>query len=355
MLEPLGYVEFLSLVADSAGVLTDSGGIQEETTYLGVPCFTLRDNTERPVTVEMGTNVLLGLEPERIAEVPALLVEAREREAQVPPLWDGHAARADRRRPRALVGQRARRAVGRRRVTLPGLRRQYVKLCDLRDFDDPAVQERIDDIVPGLDPTQRVQRKNWEYALLTLFLEDAGLLGEETRILSVGAGHETVLFWLANRVDKVVATDIYGEGLFSGLEADRSMLNDPASFSPYPYRESHLEVRHMDAKQLEFDEGSFDAVFSLSSIEHFGSWADIRRSAEEMGRVLRPGGVAFVVTECFLGRSLLARARCRNWAARSPGRSGSSRRRSSAPRSSSPAGSSSCNRSRPDLPTPEAT
>jgi ubiquinone/menaquinone biosynthesis C-methylase UbiE len=191
-------------------------------------------------------------------------------------------------------------------VTLPGLRRQYVKLCDLRDFDDPAVQERIDDIVPSLDPAQRVQRKNWEYALLALFLEDAGLLGEETRILSVGAGHETVLFWLANRVAKVVATDIYGEGTFSGLEADRSMLKDPASFSPYPYRESHLEVRHMDAKQLEFEDGSFDAVFSLSSIEHFGSWADIRRSAEEIGRVLRPGGAAFVVTECFLGRSLLS-------------------------------------------------
>ena len=136
-------------------------------------------------------------------------------------------------------------------------------------------------------------------------LEDAGLLGEKTRILSVGAGHEAVLFWLANRVAKVVATDIYGEGIFSGLEADRTMLNDPASFSPYPYRESHLDVRHMDAKQLEFEEGSFDAVFSLSSIEHFGSWADIRRSAAEMGRVLRPGGAVFVVTECFLGRSLL--------------------------------------------------
>ena len=191
-------------------------------------------------------------------------------------------------------------------MTLPGLRRQYVKLCDLRDFDDPAVQERIDDIVPGLDPSERVHRKNWEYALLTLFLEDAGLLGEETRILSVGAGHETVLFWLANRVGKVVATDIYGEGIFSGLEADRTMLNDPASFSPYPYRESHLEARQMDAKELEFEDGSFDAVFSLSSIEHFGSWADIRRSAEEIGRVLRPGGAAFVVTECFLGRSLLS-------------------------------------------------
>ena len=58
-------------------MLTDSGGIQEETTYLGVPCFTLRDNTERPVTVELGTNVLLGLAPERIAEVPGLLGAAR--------------------------------------------------------------------------------------------------------------------------------------------------------------------------------------------------------------------------------------------------------------------------------------
>ena len=73
-------------------MLTDSGGIQEETTYLGLPCFTLRANTERPITVSMGTNTLLGLDPARIADVPELLAEARERKAQVPPLWDGHAA-----------------------------------------------------------------------------------------------------------------------------------------------------------------------------------------------------------------------------------------------------------------------
>ena len=88
----IGYVEFLALLARAAAVLTDSGGIQEEATYLGVPCFTLRDNTERPVTVELGTNVLLGLAPERIAELPALIESAREREHRVPPLWDGRAA-----------------------------------------------------------------------------------------------------------------------------------------------------------------------------------------------------------------------------------------------------------------------
>jgi UDP-N-acetylglucosamine 2-epimerase (non-hydrolysing) len=92
LLEPLGYLDFLGLVADAAGVLTDSGGIQEETTYLGVPCFTLRDNTERPITVELGTNVLLGLDPRRIEDVPDLIAAGASRPAQVPPKWDGHAA-----------------------------------------------------------------------------------------------------------------------------------------------------------------------------------------------------------------------------------------------------------------------
>ena len=188
------------------------------------------------------------------------------------------------------------------------LQRQYVKLCDVRDFDDPIVRTRIDDIVPDLEPAARQHRKNWEYAMLTLFFENWGLLREDVEILSIGAGHETALFWLANRVGKVVATDIYGEGAFGDQEADRTMLTDPASFSPYPYREQHLKVLHMDAKELDFPDDSFDAVFSLSSIEHFGSWADIRRSAQEIGRVLRPGGAAFIATECFLGRSLVTRS-----------------------------------------------
>lgn len=89
--EPLSYLEFLSVEADARAVLTDSGGVQEETTYLGVPCFTLRDSTERPVTVRAGTNTLLGLDPERIDDiVPAL---ARPKSVtHPPPLWDGFAA-----------------------------------------------------------------------------------------------------------------------------------------------------------------------------------------------------------------------------------------------------------------------
>jgi len=90
--EPLGYVEFLSLLADAGAVLTDSGGIQEETTYLGVPCFTLRDNTERPVTIRAGTNTLLGLDPAAIAGIPAALADRPANPPEPPPLWDGHAA-----------------------------------------------------------------------------------------------------------------------------------------------------------------------------------------------------------------------------------------------------------------------
>jgi UDP-N-acetylglucosamine 2-epimerase (non-hydrolysing) len=90
--EPLGYLDFLSLLADAGAVLTDSGGIQEETTYLGIPCFTLRDNTERPVTIRAGTNTLLGLDPAAIANIPAALATRSETPPQPPPLWDGHAA-----------------------------------------------------------------------------------------------------------------------------------------------------------------------------------------------------------------------------------------------------------------------
>jgi UDP-N-acetylglucosamine 2-epimerase (non-hydrolysing) len=89
--EPLGYLAFLGLVAASAGVLTDSGGIQEETTFLGIPCFTLRDNTERPVTCAMGTNTILGLDPAGISDVPDRLREVGRRPHRLPPQWDGRA------------------------------------------------------------------------------------------------------------------------------------------------------------------------------------------------------------------------------------------------------------------------
>ncbi|HEX3608753.1 MAG TPA: UDP-N-acetylglucosamine 2-epimerase (non-hydrolyzing) [Solirubrobacterales bacterium] len=90
--DPLGYIDFLSLLADARAVLTDSGGIQEETTYLGIPCFTLRNNTERPITITAGTNTLLGLDPSAIAQIPEALGQRPAKRPGPPPLWDGHAA-----------------------------------------------------------------------------------------------------------------------------------------------------------------------------------------------------------------------------------------------------------------------
>jgi UDP-N-acetylglucosamine 2-epimerase (non-hydrolysing) len=87
--EPLPYLAFLGLMAESRAVVTDSGGVQEETSALGVPCFTLRDNTERPITVELGTNTLLGARPERLVEVVGLL-ETPKHGSPIP-LWDGAA------------------------------------------------------------------------------------------------------------------------------------------------------------------------------------------------------------------------------------------------------------------------
>src|SRR6185503_20650712 len=91
LIDPLGYLDFLSLYSTARLVLTDSGGIQEETTALGIPCLTLRENTERPITVEMGTNVVVGTDTQKIiAAANAALNGSGKKTIASPPLWDGH-------------------------------------------------------------------------------------------------------------------------------------------------------------------------------------------------------------------------------------------------------------------------
>jgi UDP-N-acetylglucosamine 2-epimerase (non-hydrolysing) len=93
MIEPLGYIDFLSLCSRARLILTDSGGIQEETTVLGIPCITLRETTERPVTVEIGTNNVVGTDPRRITTTAfAMLDGPKTMQHSLPPLWDGHTA-----------------------------------------------------------------------------------------------------------------------------------------------------------------------------------------------------------------------------------------------------------------------
>ncbi len=92
IIEPLGYLDFLKLMKESKLVMTDSGGIQEETTVLKIPCLTLRKNTERPITVNIGTNVVVGNNPEKITKGVEGVLEDKRKKGRIPPLWDGKAA-----------------------------------------------------------------------------------------------------------------------------------------------------------------------------------------------------------------------------------------------------------------------
>ena len=93
LLDPLGYLDFLKLMSGSKFVMTDSGGMQEETTVLGVPCLTLRENTERPITVTQGTNTIVGTDPDRIVAESLTIINRGGKKGRVPELWDGRAAK----------------------------------------------------------------------------------------------------------------------------------------------------------------------------------------------------------------------------------------------------------------------
>ena len=92
LMDPIPYIEFLALQSRATVVITDSGGIQEETTFLNVPCLTLRDNTERPITITLGTNVLVGNDNRKLRQEMAKILEGKAKKGTVPPLWDGRAA-----------------------------------------------------------------------------------------------------------------------------------------------------------------------------------------------------------------------------------------------------------------------
>jgi len=92
LISPLGYLEFLKLMIEAKFVLTDSGGIQEETTVLGIPCLTLRENTERPITVSVGTNIIVGKDPQRIISESKKILNGKGKKGSIPEFWDGRTA-----------------------------------------------------------------------------------------------------------------------------------------------------------------------------------------------------------------------------------------------------------------------
>src|SRR5262245_7427336 len=172
------------------------------------------------------------------------------------------------------------------------------KICDRRDWEHPAWRQALQDLGYVPDPA-RLHRKEWEFAQGVYGLRKLRCLSAAATALGLGAGTEPIIFFLASRLRRVVATDLYA-GEFSAHEADPRMLRDPEAFAPFSYHRDRLEVRRMDATVIDYEPESFDLVFSFSSLEHFGTRRAQRACLAAMYRVLRPGGVAVLTTEVIL-------------------------------------------------------
>lgn len=176
----------------------------------------------------------------------------------------------------------------------------FNKLCGMAEMKNPAWWRALRDL-DLVRPNAPFHRKGWEFAQAIYGLRKLKSLPPDAVALGVGSGHERILYFLANRIAKVIATDLY-EGDFAEKEASPIMLHTPEMFAPFHYRKGHLEVLTMDARKLDFPSSTFDIVFSFSSIEHFGGHREAVMALREMFRVLKPGGVAVVTTELILNR-----------------------------------------------------
>ena len=179
-----------------------------------------------------------------------------------------------------------------------------VQLCELANpakWDNPEWLGILADM--GLSVDRRdMHRKPYEFAQLVFACRALGALREDSQVISVGAGHEQILYWLANHVRQVIATDMY-EGVWQdvqGREGDPRVIEHPEDYAPFPYRRDHLLFMRMDGRKLAFADGTFDIAYSLSSIEHFGSFEASAEAVREMGRVLKPGGILALATEFVL-------------------------------------------------------
>jgi hypothetical protein len=174
----------------------------------------------------------------------------------------------------------------------------FCKACNVEDFLDPSLQAVISDVYGGdVAPPGAEDRKMWEVGMAVRALNIFGALRPDAEILGVGAGRESTCFHLTNVVRRVFATDLYLTPGIWELTASGEMLGDPSAYWGRPWNPQRLVVQHMDATELLYEDGTFDGVFSSSSLEHFGSVEAIRQSATEMCRILKRGGVCTLSTE----------------------------------------------------------
>ncbi len=151
----------------------------------------------------------------------------------------------------------------------------------------------IDHRKPGL-----IHRKDWEWALGIIAMQRFGKLNENSIAIGVGVGREEVLFFLANHLNRIYATDLYNGNDWKNF-APSDFPENPKKYAPFPYNEDALTVLRMDGTKLDFPSENFDIAFSFSSIEHFGgkNHSGALKCLREMERVLKTGGIAVIATE----------------------------------------------------------
>lgn len=181
------------------------------------------------------------------------------------------------------------------------------RLCNVEDFEEPGLRAAIRDVfsheitrLGNEFPRGFEYRKYWEVGMAARALVELGAAHSDAEILGVGAGNEPTIFWLSNRVKRVFATDIYADEGSWSESSHASMLVDPGAHWPFAWNPRRVVVQHMNGLNLEYEDNTFDGVFSSSSIEHFGTLDDVAQAASEICRVLRPGGIASVSTEFLL-------------------------------------------------------
>jgi len=144
-------------------------------------------------------------------------------------------------------------------------------------------------------------RKLWEYNQILYSLRKLKFTTPGAKALSVGAGHEPLLYLLTHLINKVIGIDLYESSFFGG-EDDTDTIDSIEKYAPFPYKADKIELKQMDALDLKFPDNSFDFIFCISSLEHFGSLKSMQKSIDEMFRVLKPGGCAIITTELRLNR-----------------------------------------------------
>lgn len=187
------------------------------------------------------------------------------------------------------------------------------KICRSDDWEDPdwlQVAREVLDEGSGANFYRR-HRQTWEYVQLVYGLLRLGRIHEEATGLSVGAGREPLLFPLAQRVGKLVAVDRYDRESQAKFGIDPEFPERAPSVAPSGFPRNRLEVRRMDARRLEFEDETFDFVYSAASLPHFGGYDGARQALAEMARVVKPGGIVALSTDLLLNRGSDGERFCR--------------------------------------------